>query len=177
MGQHQIHLFTFRKGMAARLGHDLRLSVDDAAIDYRDGHVRVEIAATSLHVDGAVKAGALDPRGLGADDRHTILVTMREQVLEVAAHPTIVYEGDTRVAVDRVDVDGRLTLHGRALPLPLQLRRQGDRLVGEVTLQPSRWGIAPFKALGGTLRVDDRIVVRLDVALSPGADFPPQTLS
>jgi len=176
MGQHHIQLFTFRKGVAARLGHDLRLSVEHLSLSYADGAVRVSIAAGDLRVDGAVKGGKLDPRGLDEDDRGDILETMRTEVLHTVDHPTIVYEGTVSTHGERVDVDGRLTLHGRTVALPLSLQRRGPRLAGEVTVVPSRWGIPPYKALGGTLRVDDRVTVTIDMALDAAAAWPPVTL-
>jgi hypothetical protein len=36
-------------------------------------------------------------------------------------------------------------------------------LAVEVPLVPSRWGIAPYRALAGALKLQDRVIVRLSL--------------
>jgi hypothetical protein len=53
---------------------------------------------------------------------------------------------------------------------------RGARLVGELELAPSQWGIKPFRALGGTLKVQDRIRVAVHANadwLATGAELNP----
>ena len=41
----------------------------------------------------------------------------------------------------------------------------GDRLTGAVSLKQSDWGIKPYSALFGTLKVVDEVQVAIDAAL------------
>jgi polyisoprenoid-binding protein YceI len=54
-----------------------------------------------------------------------------------------------------------MTLHGvtRRLTVPVRLQVHGSRLVasGSFVLRQSDFGITPYRALGGALRVRDRI--------------------
>ena len=63
-----------------------------------------------------------------------------------------------------VRVRGTLELVGRSAPLELTLRARDGRLVGEVEFKPSRWGIKPYKALAGAIKLQDRVKVRVDLA-------------
>ncbi len=71
------------------------------------------------------------------------------------------WEGD-----DPRAVDGALTLCGVTRPLVVTLRREAGRLVCEATVQQPAWGITPFRAMLGALRVqaDVRVVWSLDEA-------------
>lgn len=55
---------------------------------------------------------------------------------------------------------------GQRRPLALLLGLSRDRLHGEVELTPSRWGIKPFKALMGAIKLQDRVRVRFDLPAS-----------
>jgi hypothetical protein len=53
---------------------------------------------------------------------------------------------------------------------------RGERLTGELEIVPSHWGIKPYRALGGTLKVQDRIRVAIQAAadqLGQGQELNP----
>jgi hypothetical protein len=154
-------VFTWREGLLSRVGHDLRLSAQRIEIVPESGGWVVRVPVAGLRVDGAMRDGALDPGALSAKDRGDIEEPMRGAVLHADQHPAVVYRGRL--------VDGRavgmLTLCGRTLPLELPTRVGDGRVRGEVELVPSRWGIQPYRALLGTLKVQDRVRVVFDVAL------------
>jgi YceI-like protein len=54
----------------------------------------------------------------------------------------------------------------RSVPVTLQLRSEGKRLVasGGFSLDQSDFGIVPFSVLGGALQVRDRVDVRFTIA-------------
>jgi hypothetical protein len=149
-----IRVFTFKKGLLSAMGHDLCLEVGGVDIAIDGDRVKVTIRADSLRVKGAVRGGVVHQDEPSAADRATIEGHVRRDVLETASYPTIVFEG----ARDADMVRGVLTLHGRAQPLAIMAAATFN-----VELQPSRFGIAQFRALGGTLKVEDR--VRIEVTL------------
>jgi len=60
-------------------------------------------------------------------------------------------------------VEGRLTLHGTERGITLLARRRGERLEAEVSLHQPDFGIRPFKAFGGALKVRPDVVVRVSL--------------
>jgi hypothetical protein len=172
----ELYVFTHRHGLAARLGHDLRLSTRAARLSLSDGQLEVRVPLQSLEVDGAMRRGQLDRTALNDADRKTILRAMRDEVLQVGRHPEALLRGAVRVEGDRVTVRGQLSLGGQTCPLDLELGRRGEQLVGEVALQPSRWGIRPYSGMGGVLKVTDAVEVRVELQLEAGQEWPPATL-
>ena len=171
-----LYVFTHRHGLAARLGHDLRLSTRAAGVSLSDGQLELRVPLQSLEVDGAMRRGQLDRTALNDGDRKTILRAMRDDVLEVGRHPEALFRGAVQVTGDRVTVRGQLMLHGQSCPLEMELVRHGQQLAGEVALQPSRWGIRPYSGMGGVLKVTDAIEVRAELELDAAGEWPPATV-
>lgn len=168
-----IHLFTFKDGLLARLAHDLRLSVQRFEIRRDGAALSGRFVPDSLVVDGVVgKGGRLDPEGLSASDKAKILRNSAEEILHTARHPDITFTG----ALEPGDVvAGQLTMVGRTCDLRAAVSTSGGRLRAEFTLVPSQWGIAPYKALAGAIKLQDRVLVTLDLPVDPNgtSDTPP----
>lgn len=147
-----VQVYTWREGLLARVGHDLRLSAP--VVVTREGEVVVAtVEAASLRVDGAMKDGRLVE--VSAGDRADIEKALRDDVLEVARHPRIRWRGG-------MDGQGTLDLRGRSVRLVLPVKVEGSRVRGEVEFAPSLWGIKPFRALLGALKLQDRVRVVFD---------------
>ncbi|PRP95411.1 YceI-like domain protein [Enhygromyxa salina] len=165
---HQIRVFTFKEGLLSRIAHDLRLHVERFSIEGEDGRVVAELEPGSIVVDGVMDGARFDPSGLGASDRAKVGETMRTKVLETRRHPKITFRGAvTEREAERVEVEGELELHGVRRPLSFTAERAGDRggerVTARVTLRPTDHGIKPYKALAGAIRLQDRVVVELDL--------------
>lgn len=147
-----VQVYTWREGLLARVGHDLRLSAPARIIREGDGIV-VTVDAASLRVDGAMKDGRLVE--VSAGDRADIEKALRTEILDVGRHPLIRWRGT-------MDGRGTLELRGRSVALRVPATVDGDRVRGEVDLTPSAWGIKPFRALLGALKLQDRVRVAFD---------------
>ncbi len=156
-----IRVFTFKDGLLARLTHDLRLSAHDAAIDLKGSLVRARFGAGSLRVDGVAHDERIDLAGLSDHDKHKVENTVRDEILQATAFADIRFEGQVSQADDQQRIDGSLELHGIRHALQVAVSRDGDTLVAEASFAPSSFGIAPYKALAGAIRLQDRVVVRL----------------
>jgi polyisoprenoid-binding protein YceI len=77
--------------------------------------------------------------------------TIEREILRAREYPEIVFRG--RVIGDAAPfvVEGTLSLRGHTQPLRVPLDTRGPRWSGEVEFAPSRWGIKPYRALGGAL--------------------------
>ncbi|HTU61142.1 MAG TPA: hypothetical protein VMF89_21960, partial [Polyangiales bacterium] len=47
-----------------------------------------------------------------------------------------------------------------------ELIRSGDNMQSVFELKPSEFGIAPYKALGGAIKLEDRVRISVTVALA-----------
>jgi len=145
-------LRTFRDGLAAQAGHDLTIE----AIRW-SGELMVNDDLSPASLEVRVDLGALVVRdGTGGvkpltdRDRREIAVTARK-VLGADQHPEAVFAADSfRPAADGGgEIGGTLTLRGQVI--------QSD------------YGIKPYTAFLGALRVRDAIDVAVEVDLSDPA--------
>lgn len=168
-----IHVFTYKDGLLARLAHDLRLTLQRFEIQRDGAGVQARFWPGSLHVDGAIdRHGALDVNTLSDSDRRKIGENLAQDVLHLDRFPEASFRGQI---VGGSAVEGELTLAGRSASVRVPVQAAGGRLRGEVTLVPSRWGIAPYKALAGAIKLQDRVRVVLDLPADPaGAGETPE---
>lgn len=162
-----IRVLTFKEGLLARLAHDLRLHVERFTIVREGDELRVDVDPGSLAIDGVMKDGRCDAGALSSGDRATIGETIRTTILDVRRHPSIRARGRVTTREDGgVELRGELVLRGVTRPLVLVARREGSRLRASTSLRPSEFGISPYKALAGAIKLQDRVVVELDLDAS-----------
>jgi hypothetical protein len=162
-----IHVFTFKAGLLARVAHDLRLHVQRHAFILQAGKLRGHCDAASLEVEGAMTSHGLDRSALSEGDKRQILETVRTEILQSERHPRVEVEADVSAdaAGTKFVVQGSLHLRGQARPLHLTLERRDDRLEGAFELTPSEFGIPPYKALAGAIKLQDRVRVQVELPL------------
>jgi hypothetical protein len=156
-------VYTFKAGVLARLAHDLQLSVGAFELTLQAGHVHGYADPRSLRVDGALSAGKLDPNGLHERDKRQVEATIRDEILDVAHFARIEFTGELAAAEPRVQ--GSLRLRGQERPLTLELEVQADRVLARAELVPSQFGIAPYKALAGAIKLQDRLRLEAELML------------
>jgi len=160
----ECHVLTFREGLLSGLGHDLELAVTrfQIEIDEQARRGRASFDASSLRVVRALRDGAELPDGLSASDRAKIEQSTRSDVLDAERHPEIRFQATRADAVEGgYDIAGRLALHGAEREIVVPLRRDGDRYRAEVRLHQPDFGIRPYSALLGALKVQADVVVRV----------------
>jgi len=144
---------TRRGGAAAKAGHDLELRVTSWQAELDETRAELTADATSLRV---VK-GTGGMQALGDEDKANIQQTIDDDVLrrqDIAFRST---------RVDGSRVEGDLTLGGQTQPIAFELERGQDGHVrATATVTQTRWGMKPFSALFGTLKVLDDVEVVLD---------------
>ncbi|GAA3160811.1 YceI family protein [Nonomuraea roseoviolacea] len=162
---------TTRAGFGAKAGHDLTIEVTrwrgEATIDPADpagSSVTVEVDAGSFEV----REGTGGVKPLTASDRAEIEKNIREKVLYSARHPVITFRS-SRVegTAESFRVEGDLTMAGATRPVVVEGSVAGGRVTGSAVVVQSRWGIRPYSAFLGALKVGDEVGVRFDVGLVP----------
>lgn len=170
----QIVLRTFRDGFAAQAGHDLTIEVGrwsgdltvDEARDPRDLSVRIDLSSL------VVREGTGGLKPLTDRDRREILAVIR-RVLSTDQHPEATFSAD-RFEPDESGggvVHGTFTLAGRARPARLQVRMtEPGRYRATISVRQTEYGIKPYTAFLGALRVRDTVDVQIDLDLPDETD-------
>ena len=169
----------FREGLLSAAAHDLLLRVEvfEIAIDRESRSVVARLDARSLRVVTAMRDGRALRGALRPADVREIEATVAREILRASRHPEIRF-GSTAIAPapgGGWDVRGSLTLVGATRPLTLAVRRDGDRLATEATVHQPDFGIRPYRAMLGALRVRPDVHVRAsvpDAPLGPAWDGP-----
>ncbi|HEY0407914.1 MAG TPA: YceI family protein [Pyrinomonadaceae bacterium] len=121
-----------------------------------------------------VQANSLAVVGDVSDkDRAEIERAMRDDVLEIARYPEIIYMSKSvtanRVAEGdyRARINGSLSLHGvtrdHILDADLAVNGGGLRARGEFTLRQSDYNLKQVSVIGGTLKVKDELKFSFDI--------------
>jgi polyisoprenoid-binding protein YceI len=160
------HVFTFKEGVLSAVAHDLRIRVErfTIMIDEASGSIEARFFADSLRVDTAMKDGREAFDSLRDGQKRDIEANIVGDVLHARKHPEIVFRS-TRVdgEGDERRIEGTLALHGTQRPLQAVARRKAGRWVAEVELHQPDFGIKPFTAMLGTLKVRPTVRVRVSV--------------
>jgi hypothetical protein len=157
---------TGRRGAAAKAGHDLLIEVGawEATLEFDDASGRSAIDLTADAGSLRVLEGTGGLQALGDDDKLIINKTIDEDVLK----GTAIRFRSSGVDVNdrRMTVQGELEFAGKQGPIAFELAVDEDgRLAGRATLTQTDWGIKPYSALFGTLKVADEVVVEIDASL------------
>jgi polyisoprenoid-binding protein YceI len=160
-----LEVHTYRAGLLGGLGHehDIRAHaftgtvVYDAA-DPSRSRVALTVLTDSLRV---VPAG-------DSADIPAITKAMREHVLDVARFPEISFAStDVTVGGDTVHLRGNLTMVGVTRPVELDLALDVTPTVlhvsGWFAAKQTDFGIHPYSAGLGTVKVKNEVTFRLDV--------------
>lgn len=162
----QCRVFVRRAGLLSAVGHDLELRASELVLDVDVAALRVHarFVARALEVVDAVEGRERRPGKLSPKDKAQINENLANDVLEVTRYPAIEFES-TRIepAPDGYRVHGRLSLHGQTRELTFMVKRNGARLSGEVGIHQPDFGIAPYRALGGALRIRPDVSVAFEL--------------
>jgi polyisoprenoid-binding protein YceI len=154
-----VEIRTYKDGLLSRLGHDLLLRVGRFEIEVEEG-VEAWFEAASIDVVMALRDGRPDPTALSASDKDQIRRNIAESVLHTRRFSRIAFRCDAvEPDGDEVTAEGRLTVRGREAPVRVVGQRQGDALVANARLDQRAFGIEPFTALLGALRIKPEVDV------------------
>lgn len=160
-------VFTFKEGLLSPVAHDLRLRVGSFWIEVAEGagSVVASFDLGSLTVDTPMKEGAPNPNALSPADKLKIASQIREDVLHSARYPEAKFRSSsvTARADGGYDLTGELTLHGVTKLLVARTSLVSGRQQLELTLHQPEFGIAPFRAMLGTLKIRADVQIRITV--------------
>lgn len=157
---------TKRTGAAAKAGHDLTIQVDswNATLTIGDDPSQSSLELNADADSLRVLEGQGGIQSLGDDDKGNIRQTIITEVLET--DPIEFHSSSVSSAGDALRVDGQLLLKGRTNALSFELTVADDgRPAGLARFNQTDWGMKPYSALFGTLKVTDEIEVAIEAQL------------
>jgi len=162
----------FAEGLFSAFGHDPIFAIKGFTGEaqfvpgsFESASLKVTIKADAIVLTNEVKE----------KDRLEIEQAMRDQVLEIAKYPEIVFASSdisvSRLAEGRyrARIIGDLTLHGatqKNVWITSEATVTGDtlRAKGEFSLKQTDFGIKPFSAAGGTIKLKNELKFSFDIA-------------
>ncbi|MCB9730589.1 MAG: YceI family protein [Deltaproteobacteria bacterium] len=161
-------VYVEREGLAAAVGHDVKLAFPEFTLRVgEDRQVEAVVRTASLEVLGSVDSERrLKERGPSGGDRAEIAKNARTKVLETERY------GEARFRSTAVEerrggyaIRGRLEVHGREREVVVEADERDGELVARFQLHQPDFGIKPFKAMLGALKVKPDVLVEVVVPL------------
>lgn len=165
----EARVFTFKEGLLSAVAHDLELAVERFRIEWDQARTQVTATfdLTSLRVLHPVVHGAPSPGTLSRRDLDKIEDNIGKDVLHTARNREARFTSSSVAAVgEGFELRGSLALSGRTEDITAHVRKEGARWVTEVALDQRRWGITPYSAMMGTLKIKPEVKVRVSVPVS-----------
>lgn len=171
-GESSFWVFVPKTGLLSGLAHDHEIGVKvfSGKITVPEsgagnGSLEMDVDATSLTV--------LDKKP-SEDDKKKIYNSMHNEVLESAKHPKITFKSASVSDLKQTGgenysftLNGDLTLHGVtkriAMPVSLTINAKQLRAEGKYLLKQTDFGIKPYSAAGGTIKVKNDITVNFNI--------------
>ncbi|MDT4953881.1 MAG: hypothetical protein QOJ02_2019 [Acidobacteriota bacterium] len=162
----------FAEGLLSAFGHDPVIVIRDftGEVEFTpdapsEASVSVTIKADSLAASDEIKE----------KDRLEIERMMREQVLETAEYPEIVFKSTSASANRlgqgryRARIIGDLTLHGATqknlwIQTEVTMSEETLRAQGGFSLKQTDFGIKPVSVVGGTMKVKNELKFTFDIS-------------
>lgn len=163
-------VLTFKEGVLSAVAHDLELRVGSFTIDVDDTSHAIDARfdLRSLRVVCAMKDGRESPSTLSDKDMREIERNMEKDVLDTRRWPEARFVSKTvRADGEAWVIGGDLTLCGKSRGVEPRATRTGDRLEARVRLHQPDFGIKPYKAMLGALRVQADVEVRVSIPAPP----------
>lgn len=137
------------------VGHDVDLRITDLSLEVGDDDT----------ITGEFQAGSLEvvSHGPSESDKKDIQRNAAK-TLAVQKYPTIRFSSTSvHRDGDRAKIEGDLTLNGVTNTISTEARDDGTHWIAEVTLDQTKFGIKPFSAMLGALKVKPEVKVTISV--------------
>lgn len=160
----EVSVFTFKEGLLSAIAHDLELRVERFEISLSAARDRVEASfdPRTIRVVDAIVDGRRSPGTLSDKDKAKIESNVVKDVIDVRRGPQVRFTSSAVEATPAgLRVVGTLELSGRSRSLTVEAREDGDHFVVETRLHQPDFGIKPYSAMLGALKIKPDIDVRL----------------
>ena len=170
-------VFAGKTGIFSALAHDHEIGVKSFG-----GRVVIPESGTSggsLEMEVNAPSLVVMDKKPSEEDKKKIFEAMHNEVLESSKYQKITFKsvsvGDVKQTSNdnySLVVNGDLSLHGVtkriAIPVAATITPQQLRATGKYTLKQSDFGIKPYSAAGGTIKVKDEVVINFAIVAKAG---------
>jgi polyisoprenoid-binding protein YceI len=155
--------------MGAKLAHDLILTpaqwsgtMNVDADNPAASSASLAIDARSIQIVEAV--GGM--KSLSDKDRRDIGKNIDEKVLETGKHPQLTFESTSVSGSEpNFNVAGNMTIRGTTRPVNVALNVNGSQVTAKTSISQKDFGIKPFSAMMGAIKLRDDVEFELTVDL------------
>jgi hypothetical protein len=161
------HVLTYKEGLLSAVAHDLRIRIGRFTlnVDRAANQIVGSFDTVSLVVDTVMRGGQPVSGVLSSKDFDKIAGNIRDDVLASRAHPTATWRAPLpsaeQVASGRFTLRGDLTLKGVTRSLAVDVHREGDAWIARVRIHQPDFGIRPYSAMLGALKVKPEVDIEL----------------
>lgn len=155
----------YREGMAKKAGHDLIIDVNSwkATATIAENPADSSFTASADVGSFNVREGVGGVKPLSEGDKADIKKNITQKILtspEISFTSTAVQQSG-----DSATVTGDLRIMGKTNPATVKLTQEGNKVKGSLSVVQSKWGIKPFQAMMGALKVKDQVDIELEANL------------
>lgn len=153
----EILVFTFKEGLLSAVAHDLKIRATKFTLEVNGDQARLELDPAALRLVSPMKDGREHPGAIPRPLYGEVERNMYGDVLDVKRYPRIEF---VTTRVTGAEVVGQLTLHGQTH----ELRGVRSGNTATFRFEQRRFGIKPYSAMLGSLRVRDEVEVRVTIS-------------
>ena len=160
---------TTRQGAASKAGHDLRIEVGSWEAEVKLGDSPEQSAMTLAADSRSVRVieGTGGIKSLTESDKEDIHKTIHKEVLKGTAIEFCSTEIRGASRGGTWTVTGQLDLNGKQAPVTFDLALADDgRITGSAIVKQTDFGMKPYSALFGALKVADEVTIGIDAKLA-----------
>ncbi len=159
----KIEIYTFKEGLLSAVAHDLLISLGKFEIKITNQQIQGKCWLESLKVQGAIVQGQLNTNILKPKDLIEIQNNIFQKILETKKYP-IAHISNTIQTVATSQNEGLfLELKAQKHPINHKIKAENayqESYSGELEIKPTIWGIQPYQALFGAIKLQDRIRIK-----------------
>lgn len=165
-----------KAGLLSGLAHDHEIGVKSFSgrVVVPETGASAGASGGSLDLDVDAKSLVVLDKKPSEEDKKKIFTAMHNEVLESAKYQKIIFKSVSVSEVKQTGndsysfvVNGDLTLHGVtkriAIPVAATITAQQLRATGKYTLKQNDYGIKPYSAAGGTIKVKNEVIVNFNI--------------
>jgi polyisoprenoid-binding protein YceI len=154
---------TYREGIAQKVGHDLVIDVTawqgTLVLNGSTSSISLDADSSSLEV----REGHNGVKPLSDKDRGEIRKNIDNKILR--QQPISFRSTQVERSASGLSVQGNLSIGETTRPVQFELAMDGNRVSGIVPLVQREFGIKPFSAMMGALKVRDDVEIVIDAPL------------
>jgi len=159
---------THKDGVGAKLAHDLVLTASQWSGTLNVDADNPAASSASLKIDArSIEiVEAIGGKSMSDKDRKDIGKNIDDKVLQTGKYPELTFESTSVSGSEpNFNVAGNMTITGTTRPVNVALSVNGTDVTGKCTISQKDFGIKPFSAMLGAIKLRDDIDFELHLSL------------